>query len=136
MTNCTSGESVDNIDTYVGKMIGNFPDNWTEEMKGEARQMCEMQAQSLYYLTVVYHPNCGCDTKISFVLDRFPMSPKIICRCQICKKGCLAEISDPITFYLKLTDQEYSCEDLKNMYITDSPQKHLIEKYRDMPRVP
>lgn len=80
------GGRVDNIETYVGKMIGNFPDSWTEEMKEEARQMCEMQAQSLYYLTVVYRPNCGCDTKISFVLDRFPMSPKIYAVVRYVKK--------------------------------------------------
>ena len=117
------------MDICDGVMIGQFPDNWSDEMKEEAKQMCEMRVYELNSLCVVYTPTCGCPAKISYVLDRYPMSPKIIGKCRVCKKASLHEISDPITFYLKLTKLEYSIQDLKAMHITNGDQKALIKAY-------
>ena len=82
------------------------------------------------FISVIYNPDCGCPIDNMVVLDRYPMSSKILHRCPECHKGCKLEISNPIIFYSKLLDEDYQLEDLINMHITDSPQKPFLEAYR------
>ncbi len=118
-----------------GEGVGflNIPEGLTDEQKkayqDEVKWMMRQQAMELNSLQVIYTPSCGCDGEIGYVLDRYPMSPKIHHRCESCQKYVMACISDPIRFYLKLTDEEYSLEQLREMFITDGPQKEWIERY-------
>jgi hypothetical protein len=83
------------------------------------------------FISVIYNPDCGCPIDNMVVLDRYPMSSKILFyRCPHCLKGCTMEISNPIIFHSKLLDEYYPLEDLINMHITDSPQKPFLEAYR------
>jgi len=54
--------------------------------------------QSMVY--VFYKPSCGCEYRMTVLLDRWPMSEKIISHCKECKEGTLLEISDPIEFFI------------------------------------
>jgi hypothetical protein len=107
-----------------------WPKEFSEEQKECFKSYLEFFARKQQSLCVIYLPDCGCPIEQMVILDRYPMSPKIISSCPECKKGCLMEISDPIAFYLPLTKQDFSLEDLKKMYVTDSPQKDLINCYK------
>ena len=109
--------------------ISNWPEGITEEQKQYFISYIKHRSEENTRLWVIYHPDCGCHVDQFVLLDRYPMSPKIISRCPECKKGCLMEISDPIIFHLPLTDQDLTLEDLKKFHITESPQKGLIGKY-------
>lgn len=80
-------------------------------------------------LMVIYHPSCGCELDQFVLLDRYPMSEKIISTCPGCNQPGHMELSDPLAFYLPVTEEIYFLEDLKNMVITDTPQKSFIEAY-------
>lgn len=80
-------------------------------------------------LCVIYHPDCGCEVDFLVVLDHYPMTEKVHAKCHQCKKYCFLEISDPIVFHLPLLNQDWSLEDLKKAYITDSDQKEFILAY-------
>src|SRR5574338_224262 len=67
----------------------------TEEQKEGFKQHLAWHAKQQERLCVIYHPNCGCSIDSFVVLDRFPMSEKIIaCQCPECKNYCTMEISD------------------------------------------
>ncbi|HEY3527457.1 MAG TPA: hypothetical protein VGK47_14775 [Nitrososphaeraceae archaeon] len=111
--------------------IGKWPEGTTEAQKDHFRSYIKWKCEQQISLCVIYHPNCGCEVDQFVLLDRYPMSEKIISRCPACDKGILMEISDPIIFHLPLTKQDYTLEDIKNGYVTDSPQKHWIEMYKN-----
>ncbi len=93
-------------------------EKYTPEQKEIVLEMIRRHTESLESLCVIYHPDCGCPIEQMVVLDRYPMSPKIISTCPSCSKGCLMEISNPIRFYLPLLKQDYELKDLKDMVIT------------------
>ena len=108
-----------------------WPAGTTKQQKKWFLSHLRQKAKERERLCVIYHPDCGCSIEYFVVLDRFPMSEKIHCLCDECKKGCLLEISDPIIFHLPLTNQDYTLEEIKKMHVSLSFQKHLIEKWRD-----
>lgn len=107
-----------------------WPEGITEDQKKYFEFHFRQQAEEKTRLCVIYHPSCGCELDQFVVLDRYPMSEKIISTCPACDKGCYMVISDPIRFHLPILNQDYNLEELKQMYVTDGPQKHLIEKYQ------
>jgi len=114
-------------------IIENWPEGTTEEQKDYARAFLKHIADEQTRLCVIYNPDCGCSIDQMVVLDRYPMSPKIISRCPECKKGCLMEISDPIRFHLPLTDQDFSLEDLKDFIVDETcDQAYLIKRYQNL----
>ena len=101
-----------------------------EEKEGWLKYVQKLQERS-FFLQVVYNPSCGCPIDQMVLLDRFPMSTKIICgKCPECKKGCVMEISDPITFHDPLQDVDLTLEELYKCVIPDSEQAHVIRKYQ------
>lgn len=93
--------------------------------------MRRFQRESLS-VAVIYNPDCGCPIDHFVLLDRFPMSTKIISSCSECKKGCLMEISEPIIFHDQLTETDFSLEDLDEMIITDSWQYPFLLEYKHL----
>lgn len=81
-------------------------------------------------LCVIYNPDCGCSVDQFVLLDRVPMSPKIISSCPNCKKGCLMEISDPIIFYDPLEEKDIPLNQLVNYVILQSWQEDYIKTYQ------
>jgi hypothetical protein len=79
---------------------------------------------------VIYRPDCGCPIEQFVLLDRFPMSPKILNQCPECKKPCLSCISDPIIFNTQIGG-DFSLNDLKNSVITESRQKIFLVAYKN-----
>jgi hypothetical protein len=104
----------------------------SEEEKDFVKHMMARKAKELESLCVIYNPSCGCVLDQFVVLDRFPMSEKIICSCPGCDKYCHMQISEPIRFHLPLTEKDYSLEELKSMIVTNSPQKDLIQAYQNL----
>jgi hypothetical protein len=68
-------------------------------------------------LSMVYFPSCGCECKVDYVIDRYPMSEIIISKCPVCDKFCKMEISNPPIFYLPILDKEYTLEEIKVMEV-------------------
>lgn len=92
----------------------------------------EDRYRKLNELVVVYNPNCGCPIDQFFLLDRYPMSPKIHSICPECKNWCLMEISDPIIFHLPLTKQDFTLDDLKNVVVKPCRQEYVIKRYQGL----
>ncbi len=109
-----------------------WPEGVTNDQKKYLEGFLRSQSEEKTRLCVIYNPSCGCAVDQFVLLDRFPMSEKIISSCPVCKKRCYMEISDPIKFHLPLLEEDYSLMDLKNMIVTEGPQKHLIEAYKQM----
>jgi hypothetical protein len=112
------------------KMIWLNTEGLDEEAKKYAEYLCKKKADELTNVMVIYRPDCGCQIEQFVLLDRFPMSPKILNRCPECKKACLSEISDPIIFSTQIGG-DFSLEDLKNSTVTDCPQKIFLELYKN-----
>jgi len=91
----------------------------------------KIQLKKKELLYVVYTPSCKCEIIQDVVLDRYPMSEKIIASCPSCKKMVHLEVSNPIKFYIPILKKEYNLEDLKQMQTTDTWQKEYIELYKD-----
>jgi hypothetical protein len=108
-----------------------FPQGMSEHDQEGWKHYFRQQFKQRSRLCVIYNPNCGCVVDQLVVLDRFPMSEKIISKCPVCDKGCLMEISDPIIFHCPIRKEDYSLDDLKKMNVTDSDQKPYIEAYQD-----
>jgi hypothetical protein len=122
-------------ETNTGRLI--FIDkekekSMSKDEKDFVKDLMERKSRELEQLCVIYHPSCGCTVDQFVVLDRFPMSPKIIGTCPACDKYCHMEISEPIRFHLPLHDKDYGLEELKSMIVTNSPQKNLIESYQNI----
>ena len=101
-----------------------------EEKEGWLKYLHRLQ-ESSYFLQVVYNPSCGCPIDQMVLLDRFPMSDKIICcKCPQCAKGCVFEISDPIIFHDPLRNEDITLEELYKAIVPDGEQSHLIRKYQ------
>ncbi len=111
-----------------------WPSHFTQKDKEGWLYYLQKRAEDQTRLCVIYNPDCGCPIDQDFVLDRYPMSPIILCQCPNCKKGCHMKISDPIRFYLPLTKQEIGLDELKEAYITESDQKIFIDIYRNSGR--
>lgn len=107
-----------------------WPDGTTEQQKQYMYALMQEKSREKSYIYVLYRPSCGCEYFESVLLDRFPMSPKIHSICRDCCKGSLHEIVDPIEFYLPLTEQIFTLDDLRKMEITDGPQKAYLEAYK------
>lgn len=101
-----------------------------QERNEYLKALLNWHAEESSYLMVIYTPDCGCLIEQFVVLDRYPMSKKIICQCPECKRGCLMEISDPIQFHLPLTKQDVSLQELADGVVTESRQKPFIEAYQ------
>ena len=99
------------------------PEKREKLLKYYTEKFAREQAQ----LSVIYE--CACGVEHFVVLDRYPMSQKIMTGCCPCKENNIVSLSRPIRFHLPLTDKDYSLDDLRQMYITDSEQKWLIEAY-------
>jgi hypothetical protein len=87
------------------------------------------RAKEMERLCVIYNPDCGCEVDQFVVLDRYPMSQKIISKCPICEKLCLMEISNSIIFHDPISKSDYTIEDLRQMHITDTEQAPFIKAY-------
>lgn len=109
-----------------------WPENITEEQKqyfiAAFKDIVERETQ----IYMFYQCECGTDTYESVLLDRFPMSETIIFECVDCKKLNHCHPVVPYEFYLPLTKQIFSLEDLKEMMIVDGPQAEFLKAYRDM----
>ncbi len=81
-------------------------------------------------ICVIYNPDCGCPLDQFVLLDRFPMSKKIISSCPECKKNAYMEISNPIIFHSQLTDEDFSLKDLIDMVINSSWQEEYLKEYQ------
>jgi|SRR5208282_3078473 len=111
-------------------MLTKWPEGTTEKQKQWIFQSLQEKAKEKTSIYVLYRPSCGCDYFESVLLDRFPMSPKIFCKCEDCGKVSLHEIVEPIEFYIPLTKQIFLLEDLRDMPIMDGPQKPYLEAYK------
>jgi pyridoxine/pyridoxamine 5'-phosphate oxidase len=101
----------------------------TEEQKKWFDHFIEKRQRELSSVNVIYRPTCGCPYEYTVLLDRFPMSKKIMIHCKDCKKGTFLEISDPIIFHFPWNKQDITLEELRKMEIMDSPQKPYLESY-------
>ena len=100
-----------------------------EEMK-HIKYIIFQSMQSNFSVHLIYEHSC-CKQQQAVMLDRYPMSEKIICvKCDCGKYGELT-ILRPITFWDPLLKMNISMEDLSNSHITDTRQKHFLELYRD-----
>lgn len=96
-----------------GQFIQINPDiELTEIQKQYIESFAKEQEFRLNSLAMSYKPSCGCDCKMDFILDRYPMSEKIHTTCPICEKGVLAELIRPYIFYFKLWDKEFSWKEV------------------------
>lgn len=103
--------------------------DWTDEQKKIAQDRAERRARELTDVCVIYRPDCGCEVEQFVVLDRFPMSPKIMAPCPACDKSCLLEISEPPRFHTEIGG-DFTLENLKTSFIFDTWQKPLLESYK------
>jgi hypothetical protein len=111
-------------------VIMQWPDGTTEKQKEWIMAIVKEATNKKTRICVVYYPDCGCEVSFDYQLDRYPMSSKIHAQCPVCHKWGLAEISDPIKFYLPLIDTSSSLDDLRKMVIMDGPQKPWLEAYQ------
>lgn len=118
------------IDEY-GKMVW-LNDDVSDSHKIFIESFLKQKFKEKSSLCVIYTPDCGCEIEQFVLLDRFPMSPKIISICPVCKKWCHMEISNPILFHVHLLDKDYTLEDLQKMQFMPGEQAHLIQAYKDM----
>lgn len=109
-----------------------WPEGISDEQKENMIASFRRDFKERSKLCVIYNPDCGCNIDQFVVLDRFPMSKKIMARCPVCEKVCLMEISDPIIFHCPVRKEDYSLDDLKQMYVTDSDQKPYIDAYQKL----
>lgn len=109
-------------------------DGYTEEEKELIKYWANKRIEDEESLCVIYNPNCGCSCDQFIFLDRYPMSPKILCTCPVCKKGCIMEITDPIIFHIPLLNRDYSLKDLIEMEITKTYQSDYIFEYQKLSR--
>ena len=107
-----------------------------KEMSPEAKEMMEdlikKQARELESLYVVYQYDCCKDCQ-TVLLDRYPMSEKIICKCRKCEEYTHLSIVDPIQFYSPLMEETLNKDQLKNDCVIreDHPQWFLLRQYLD-----
>lgn len=101
-----------------------------EEKKKILQWIARLRFQELNAMTVIYNPDCGCSVDQFVLLDRYPMSKKIISTCPVCQKGCLMEITNPPVFHIELNDQDYQLDDLCEMNISQSNQSPYILLYQ------
>ena len=90
----------------------------------------ESQARRRVAISVIYNPDCECPIDQFFLLDRYPMSKKIISSCPECKKNAYMEISDPIIFHSELPEQDFELKDLMDMVINSSWQEKYLKAYQ------
>lgn len=109
-----------------------FPDDYDEKKKEIARQYIEWIKKRDYSVCVIYNPDCGCKVDQFVILDRFPMSKKIISSCPECKKGCLMEISNPPIFYDQLNKIELTLKELQDVVIANTWQQSYLEWYKEV----
>jgi hypothetical protein len=109
-----------------------FPEGISEHDQEGLKNYFRQQFKERSRLCVIYNPDCKCNVDQFVVLDRFPMSEKILCMCPVCDKGCLMEISDPIIFHCPIRKEDYTLDDLKNMHVKESDQKPYIDAYQKM----
>lgn len=83
-----------------------WPDGATEEQKKFFLHSLNIAAKRKKMVHVLYTPSCKCDYQATVLLDRFPMSYKILSQCDICKKGVLMKITEPPIYYIPETDEE------------------------------
>lgn len=103
----------------------NMKESWSKYLF----QMTQDELNNLY---VIYNPDCGCPIDQFVLLDRYPMSTKIICECPSCKKACIMVITDPIEFHYNLNNEDYSLKDLLEIVVRESNQSDLIHKYQEL----
>lgn len=115
---------------FLDKELEEKYKNKPEELELIKRQY-RARVEREYSIYVIYHPDCGCPVDQFVLLDRFPMSEKIMGSCPNCKKGCLMEISNPIIFYCPLQQKDISLKELaKEMVITKSWQAQFLLAYQ------
>ena len=119
------------------KMVVINQENWdkmSEREKEYVTQLGKYHAKQKCLLSVIYHPTCGCNLEMFVILDRYPMSEKIIAhKCQGCEKYCTLEISDPPLFHLPLTKQDFTLGDLRKFGSAptwEPEQQPYIESYQ------
>lgn len=105
----------------------NWPEGTTEEQKNWMKAFLNRKAQELMQVCVIYTPNCGCEYESFVVLDRYPMSKKIISKCEVCKKGIFLEISNPIRFHQPWDEKDFELKDMIDMYISNDPTNYQFE---------
>ena len=105
-------------------------------MKPEIRTYFDYRVQKaieeIEFFSVIYNPDCGCSVDQFVMLDRYPMSKKIISQCPCCKSGCLMEITNPVIFHLVPTGLDYSLEELSKLKLdTTTRQFPYLQSYID-----
>ena len=103
------------------------------EISQEAKEMMEdlmkREVRRLESIYIIYKYDC-CEVYQAVLLDRYPMSEKIICICSECKKGTKISIVNPIEF--KLLDKIYTKDDLKDCTIDPNHYQYIfIKNYLD-----
>lgn len=113
------------IEIYKAEVLEFEKEKFTDEQIEILKELTLFKMQESVKTLFVWY-NSNCETKkckkeklqYSFLLDRFPMSPKIHNPCSNCKKLDLLQISDPITFYDSVFNKDMSLEELANCCIT------------------
>jgi len=115
-----------------GYVVLNIPENFTNEQRECVIELIKHKAKQEESLYVMYESDCGCEGYETVLLDRFPMSEKIMHQCHLCKKGIICSITQPPIFYLPLLKQKYTHQEMSEMLVTEGRQKELIEAYQEL----
>lgn len=97
----------------------------TELQKQYIESFAKEQELKNNSLSMAYKPDCKCECKMDYILDRYPMSEKIHTNCPICKKHILAELIRPYIFYYKLWDKEYSLKEITIDFLLDKNHRQI-----------
>jgi hypothetical protein len=94
-----------------------------DKAKEYAQYLAKRHAESLQWISCGYHCKCGADT--FYVIDRYPMSPKIMFQCESCKEMSLKPIIKPYEFFNKILGY-FSAEKLKDLVWSKGNQQRMF----------
>jgi len=96
------------------------------EMKEEMEDLMKRRVRELESINVIYKYDC-CEDYQPVLLDRYPMSAKIITKCRQCGKGTYLSIVEPME--LQILDKIYTIKELEDCAID---KNHYQYRYLKM----
>lgn len=108
-----------------------WPKDFPEEEKKLFLQLMRQRVKEDSLLYMFYKSDCDCEYWQTVLLDRYPMSEIILARCHHCQKVCQSKIKRPFEFYLPLTKETFTIEEIKKMAVQPGQQEELIKQYQN-----
>ena len=107
--------------------------NGNKEIDEEIIHMVNQQTIRKTSVHMMYKPSCGCEYEKPVLLDRFPMSEKIICgKCSDCLKFITLDLIRPYIFYVPMTEIRITHEELRTHLITPGRQEAFLKAYQEL----